>query len=81
MFLLKGPHTDLLTDGLTCSEPQSWDSSLKAARDKQKGIELSDLRARAGGAAFSQTEVLEEAIVPLLSPPTIQHIDTGECHI
>lgn len=37
--------------------------------DMQGGTESSGLRARAGGAGFSQTEVLAEATLPLLGPP------------
>ena len=53
---------------LICSEIQHWDSSSKGTRDIQEGTEVSDIRAKAGRSAFSQTEVLKEAIVPSLSP-------------
>ena len=46
-----------------------------------RGIELSGFRVRAGVIAFFQTEVLTEAIVPLLSPHTSQHADLGRWHI
>ena len=64
-FLLKGPYVDLL--GLMPSELQGWGSSSKGTRDIQGGTEVPGIKARAGGAAFSQTEVLAEAIVPFLS--------------
>ena len=58
MFLLKSPCTDLF--GLTCSELQHWGSSSKGTRKKWGGTEVSGFRTRAGGAAFSQTEMLAE---------------------
>ena len=60
-FLLKDPHKDLLS--LTHSELQCWDNSLKGIRDMWGGTELCRIRVRAGGAVFSQTEVLAEATV------------------
>lgn len=68
IFPIKGSCTDPLTDSLTQSELQCWGSSLKDARDIWKGTELSGLRTRTGREAFSQTEVVAEAIFPLLSP-------------
>ena len=56
-FLLNGPHMDFLR--LTCSEFQCW-----STRDIHGGTELSGIRVRAAEAAFSPTEVLEEAIIP-----------------
>lgn len=70
MFLLKGPHKDLLADGHTCPELQHRDGSSKGTRDIWRGTEFSGIRARAGGAAFFRTEVLVKTIVPLLSLPT-----------
>ena len=67
MFLLKSPSTDLVVP--TCSELQHWGSSLTGTRDIQEGTEVSGIRVRIGGVAFSMTEVLAEAVVPLLSPP------------
>lgn len=61
---------DLLADKLTRSELQCWGSSSKGATDLQVGTKLYGFRERAGGASFSQTEVLIETILPLLSPPT-----------
>lgn len=74
MFLLKGPNMDLFADRLTRSELQCWYSNSKDARDTQGGKELFGLRARAGGAAFSQRLVLAKVIIPLLShfPPGLQ---------
>ena len=76
-FLLKGLHTDLL--GLTPSEFQCWGSSLKGTRGIWRETELSGIKARAGGAAFFQTEVQPEAIVPLMSPPPTE--PAGRHHI
>ena len=63
MFLLKAPHTDIL--GITGSELQDWGSSLKNTRDIHGGT---GFRMKARGAAFSQVEVLKEAIIPFLRP-------------
>ena len=52
----------------TPSELQHGGSSLKGTRDIWGGTELSSIRERTGGVAFSQTEVLAEAIVPLMRP-------------
>ena len=60
MFLLKGSRMDLLADELTRSEPQCWSSRWKGAKDIQDGNELAGFRVRAGGAAFSKTDVLAE---------------------
>ena len=65
--LLKEPHMDLLNDRLTCSELQHWCNSSKGPRHIQRGIKLSGFRARDGGAAFSQTEILVDSVVSLLS--------------
>ena len=55
---------------LTPSELLLWGSSLKDTRDIWGGPELSGIRMRMKrGAAFSQTEVMAEAIVPLMSSP------------
>ena len=43
-------------------------SSSKDTRDIQGGPKLSGIKAKVEGAAFSLTEVLAEAIVPLLRP-------------
>ena len=76
-FLLKGPCTDLL--GVTHFELQHWSSSLKNTRDIQGRNEVSDISTRARGAAFSRIEVLEEAIVPFLSPSPTDL--AGGCYI
>ena len=52
---------------------------LKAPGTYEEG--LSGFRASAGEAAFSHTEVLPEAIVPLLSPPPTLPACTGGRHI
>ena len=65
---LKGPAQGLLR--LTFFEPQHWGSSLKGTRNIQGRSELSRIRARTGGAVFSHTEVLAEAIVSFLRPPS-----------
>ena len=44
----------------------------KFARDKRGGTELSGLGARVGGAAFSQTDVLEGAIHYSFAESTLQ---------
>lgn len=48
---------------------QRWSSSWKGARDIEGETELSGFGGRVGRAAFSQTEPLAQAIVPLLNPP------------
>ena len=48
------------------------DSSSKGTNDILGGTELPGIRMRAGGAAFSQAEVLAEAIVPSLCPPVAE---------
>ena len=54
---------------LTPSELLLWGSSLKDTRDIWGGPELSGIRMRMKrGAAFSQTEMLAEVIVPFMSP-------------
>ena len=68
---------DLL--GFTPTELQHWSSSLKGTRDIWGAAELSGIRARAGGSAFSQTKVLAEAIVPLMRLPLTE--PTGRHHI
>ena len=71
-MLLRGP-SDGLAHGLTQSDSppmsQHWGNSSKGTKDIQGGTELSGIDGTAGGAAFSQTKVLAEAIVPFLSPP------------
>ena len=70
-FLLNGPYTELLR--LTPSELWHRSTSSKYTRDIDERTELSGIGVRAGvgGAAFSLTEVLAEAIVLLMnSPPT-----------
>ena len=64
---------------LTPSESQHLGSSPKGTRDIQGGTEVSDVTVRAGGAAFSQTEVLAEVIVPLLRHPPTE--PASGCHI
>ena len=64
---------------LTLSELQSQVSCLQGIRDKWGGPEMFDIRVRAGGAAFSHTDVLAEAVVPLMSPPPTDL--AGDCHI
>ena len=66
VFLLRNLHMDLLK--ITYSKLQCWGRSPRSARDIQGGTELSGFRAIAREAAFSHTEVLAEATVPLLSP-------------
>ena len=77
-FLLKDLSTNLL--GLTPSERQSSDSSLKGTRDTWGRSELSGFGVRAGlGSSFLQTKMLAEAIVPFLRPhPTVP---ARVCHI
>ena len=77
-FLLKDLSTNLL--GLTPSERQSSDSSLKGTRDTWGRSELSGFGVRAGlGSSFLQTKMLAEAIVPFLRPhPTVL---ARVCHI
>lgn len=65
-FLLKGPSSDLL--GFTPSEFQCCGSSSKGAREIWGVTGLSGIRARVGGVAFSQTEMLTGTMVPLLGP-------------
>lgn len=62
LFLLKGPHAALLADILARSELQCCSSCSEGARDIQGGPELSGFRVRAGGATFSQTEVIQVAL-------------------
>ena len=64
-ILLKGLYTDLL--GLTAAELQHQGSRLKGIRNIWGGTELSSIRVELA-AAFYQTEVLAEAIVPFLNP-------------
>ena len=63
-FLFNGPPMYILR--LILSELQYWNSSLKGTRGMQGGTEVSGTRERAGGAAFSQTELLAEPIVTFL---------------
>ena len=56
-------------------ELQHWGSSSKGTTVISGGNKLPSRRERAGGAAFSQTEGLAEAIVPLMSPPPIERAD------
>ena len=65
MFLLKGLYMDLLR--LTSSELQCYGSNSKGTRDIGEGTELPGFGVRAGRVAIPQTEVLEQAIFPLLS--------------
>nr|KAF6505831.1 hypothetical protein HJG63_007724 [Rousettus aegyptiacus] len=71
---LKGPCVDLLSDD---SLALSSDTRAAAQRAHTGGTELSGFRAKAGGAACSQTEVLAEATVPLLGPLPTQPADTS----
>ena len=48
------PHMNLLR--FTPSELQHWSSSLKGTSGRQRGTEVSGIKARAGGTALSQTE-------------------------
>lgn len=66
-----------VSEGLTYPELQCWDNSLKGARDTWGGTEMPGFRANAGGAAFSQTEVLADVTDPLLSSPTTQPARIG----
>ena len=66
-FLLKGLHTDLLR--LPPSKLQHWGSNLKATRDRKGRTEVSSIRVRVEGVAFSLITVLAKAIVALMSPP------------
>lgn len=75
--LLKGPGPELLADRLIHSELHFWNSCLWSTKDIQGGAELSGFRARAGGTAFSWTEIQTEAIVLLLSTPRSQPADVG----
>lgn len=68
-ILLQGPRTDLLTDGITGSELQCWGCSWRGDSVIQGRTELSGCRTRAGGAAFSQTEELAEALFLSLAFP------------
>ena len=63
---------------LTVSDVHSQVSCLQGIRDTWGGTELFGIRVRAGGAAFSHTDVLAEALVPLMSPPPTEL--AGECH-
>lgn len=72
---------DLFADRLTYSELQHWGSSSKGTRDIWGETELSGLRAKAEGAAFSQREVLAEGIISFLSHAHSQHVDAGGCPI
>ena len=63
---------DLLIDGLTLSSnSEHWFKKCQG----HVGTEMSGVRARAGGAAFSQTEEQTE-VVSLLSPPLTQPAGT-----
>ena len=64
-FLLKDSCPELL--GLIPSELQCCGSSSKGTSNVWGGTELCGIRSRTGGAAFSQTELLAEAIVAFLS--------------
>ena len=66
-FALKGPTQDLFA--FIYSELQHWSSSSKGNRDTREGTKLFGIGVKVREATFSQTEVLVEAIVPLLSPP------------
>ena len=79
MFLLKGPCMNLLR--LTPSEIQCWGSRSKDTRDIWGGTELTGISMRAGGAAFSQTEVLAEASHCSFSELTPNSELAGTCHI
>ena len=48
-------------------------SGLQRTRDIWEETELFGIRIRAGGAAFSQTEVLGKATVPFMGPPPPKH--------
>lgn len=50
--------------------PQRWGSHLKCVRNIQGRTGLYGFRERTGGAVFSQTELLAESMVSLLSPAT-----------
>lgn len=76
-LLLKSLCLDLRAGLLTCSELQHWVSSLKNARDIQRGIGLSGFRARAGRTAFSHNETLAGTTFPWLSPSHTQPADAG----
>ena len=65
MFLLKDPCTYL--DSLPLSS-SSAAAAQKVSGTYEKRTELSGIRVRAEGAAFSQTKVLAETIVPLQRP-------------
>lgn len=52
------------------SAPQRWGSHLKCVRNIQGRTGLYGFRERTGGAVFSQTELLAESMVSLLSPAT-----------
>ena len=64
-FLVNRPSKDLPCWPLTGSNS----SAGAAVRGILGRTELSGFRAKAGKATFSQTKMLAEAIVPLLSPP------------
>lgn len=64
----------LFIDELTHSAPVLV-QQLERHQDIQEHSELSNIRGKAGGAAFFQTEVLVKSIVSLLSLPSSQHAD------
>lgn len=73
-----------LTHSLTLVLSSSEGTATRKAPGIQGGIELSGFRARTGGAALSQTEVLADAIVRWVSlPPHRQQTQAGarlSCH-
>ena len=71
---------DLLVDELTLSEVQHQRNNLKGTRDMWGANELSGFRVKTEGAAFSHTEVLTEAIVPLLHPLRTLYANIGNHH-
>lgn len=81
VLLLEGPHMDIVPKELTHLSSNTGAEVQKAPGTLQGGTELSDLRARAEGAASSQTEVLIGAIFPLFSPSSTQAAHTGRCHV
>lgn len=68
-FLLKRAQ-DRLTVRLTCSDLQHVGSSTKGTRDIQGASEMPGFRVKAGGAVFSQLEVLAESIHCSLVDPS-----------
>lgn len=66
--------------GFTPSELQHWVISLKLTWDIQEGNNLSRIRARTGGAVFSQTKVLVEASIPFFLSTACHRAD-GLIHI